>query len=151
MVTNRAVPHAWNHRGPMFQQQALLKKSCYHEIPQLGWRTDHPRLDSFVHDVQNSQGNVLNEPTCPQVVSPCLPWKSKRTDLAELVCSGAHVYRQTFTDFFKLVPKNGWVSFLFNVIRFVTVEREHAELLRSNSHHVNFTGNAKFQWRPWGP
>ena len=66
--------------GPMFQQQALLKKSCQHKIPQLGRRPHHPRLDSFVPlftTCKNPKRNVLNEPSCPWVVSPFLPKRAK--------------------------------------------------------------------------
>ena len=117
---------------------STLEEKLLTQIPQLGRRMHHPRLDSFVHDLQKPPRERAKRAFMPMVVSPCLPQKTEKLSpkgkkLAELV------YPHTFTEFFKLVPKNGWVSFLSNGTRLVTAERAHAKLLRSNSDHVNFT------------
>ena len=98
----------------MFQQQALLKKSCYLKIPQLGRLTHHPRLDSFVHDVQKPPRECANRAFMPMsrfALSP--PIDRKVFPKRPKKLGGARVPTH-FHRFFNLVSKNGWVSFLSN-------------------------------------
>ena len=95
----------WFLFGSYVATASTLEESCFYKIPQLGRRTHHPRLDSFVHDVQKPPRERAKRAFMPISRFALSPPKDRKVFPKTPKKLGGARYRHTFTDFSQTTKK----------------------------------------------